>query len=165
MVSSAVNLVANYIFSKLWIFKKVREQGETAVKREEIVQAERELDAVLELIQESEEISGRDDIKEERMKERNRIQEAEAEESLTRINMEDTADMLQYEACRELKRCRDVHILRPGDSLLAAFFVPVLVLVVIFCTERLFSLLGKNVFCVRICTISMRRFSLNFSIS
>lgn len=66
------------------------------------------------------------------MKERNRIQEAEAEESLTRINMEDTADMLQYEACRELKRCRDVHILRPGDSLLAAFFVPVLVLVVIF---------------------------------
>ena len=87
------------------------------MKREEIVQAERELDAVLELIQESEEISGRDDIKEERMKERNRIQEAEAEESLTRINMEDTADMLQYEACRELKRCRDVHILRPGDSL------------------------------------------------
>ena len=96
------------------------------MKREEIVQAERELDAVLELIQESEGISGRDDIKEERMKERNRIQEAEAEESLTRINMEDTADMLQYEACRELKRCRDVHILRPGDSLLAAFFVPVL---------------------------------------
>ena len=44
-------------------FKKVREQGETAVKREEIVQAERELDAVLELIQESEGISGRDDIK------------------------------------------------------------------------------------------------------
>jgi len=65
------------------------------VKREEIVQAERELDAVLELIQESEGISGRDDIKEERMKERNRIQEAEVEESLTRINMEDTADMLQ----------------------------------------------------------------------
>ncbi len=43
------------------------------MKREEIVQAERELDAVLELIQESEGISGRDDIKEERMKERNRI--------------------------------------------------------------------------------------------
>ena len=78
------------------------------MKREEIVQAERELDAVLELIQESEGISGRDDIKEERMKERNRIQEAEVEESLTRINMEDTADMLQYEACRELKRCWDV---------------------------------------------------------
>jgi uncharacterized membrane protein YfhO len=92
----------------------------------------------LELIQESEEISGRDDIKEERMKERNRIQEAEAEESLTRINMEDTADMLQYEACRELKRCRDVHILRPGDSLLAAFFVPVLVLVVIFAQRGIF---------------------------
>ena len=108
------------------------------MKREEIVQAERELDAVLELIQESEEISGRDDIKEERMKERNRIQEAEAEESLTRINMEDTADMLQYEACRELKRCRDVHILRPGDSLLAAFFVPVLVLVVIFAQRGIF---------------------------
>jgi uncharacterized membrane protein YfhO len=108
------------------------------VKREEIVQAERELDAVLELIQESEGISGRDDIKEERMKERNRIQEAEAEESLTRINMEDTADMLQYEACRELKRCRDVHILRPGDSLLAAFFVPVLVLVVIFAQRGIF---------------------------
>lgn len=53
------------------------------MKREEIVQAERELDAVLELIQESEGISGRDDIKEERMKERNRIQEAEVEESLT----------------------------------------------------------------------------------
>ena len=35
------------------------------MKREEIVQAERELDAVLELIQESEGISGRDDIKEE----------------------------------------------------------------------------------------------------
>ena len=108
------------------------------MKREVIVQAERELDAVLELIQESEEISGRDDIKEERMKERNRIQEAEAEESLTRINMEDTADMLQYEACRELKRCRDVHILRPGDSLLAAFFVPVLVLVVIFAQRGIF---------------------------
>ena len=108
------------------------------MKREEIVQAERELDAVLELIQESEEISGRDDIKEERMKERNRIQEAEVEESLTRINMEDTADMLQYEACRELKRCRDVHILRPGDSLLAAFFVPVLVLVVIFAQRGIF---------------------------
>ena len=108
------------------------------MKREEIVQAERELDAVLELIQESEGISGRDDIKEERMKERNRIQEAEAEESLTRINMEDTADMLQYEACRELKRCRDVHILRPGDSLLAAFFVPVLVLVVIFAQRGIF---------------------------
>jgi uncharacterized membrane protein YfhO len=108
------------------------------VKREVIVQAERELDAVLELIQESEGISGRDDIKEERMKERNRIQEAEAEESLTRINMEDTADMLQYEACRELKRCRDVHILRPGDSLLAAFFVPVLVLVVIFAQRGIF---------------------------
>jgi uncharacterized membrane protein YfhO len=108
------------------------------VKREEIVQAERELDAVLELIQESEGISGRDDIKEERMKERNRIQEAEVEESLTRINMEDTADMLQYEACRELKRCRDVHILRPGDSLLAAFFVPVLVLVVIFAQRGIF---------------------------
>ena len=92
----------------------------------------------MELIQESEEISGRDDIKEERMKERNRIQEAEAEESLTRINMEDTADMLQYEACRELKRCRDVHILRPGDSLLAAFFVPVLVLVVIFAQRGIF---------------------------
>lgn len=72
------------------------------------------------------------------MKERNRIQEAEAEESLTRINMEDTADMLQYEACRELKRCRDVHILRPGDSLLAAFFVPVLVLVVIFAQRGIF---------------------------
>lgn len=108
------------------------------MKREEIVQAERELDAVLELIQESEGISGRDDIKEERMKERNRIQEAEAEESLTRINMEDTADMLQYETCRELKRCRDVHILRPGDSLLAAFFVPVLVLVVIFAQRGIF---------------------------
>jgi len=108
------------------------------VKREVIVQAERELDAVLELIQESEGISGRDDIKEERMKERNRIQEAEVEESLTRINMEDTADMLQYEACRELKRCRDVHILRPGDSLLAAFFVPVLVLVVIFAQRGIF---------------------------
>ena len=108
------------------------------MKREEIVQAERELDAVLELIQESEGISGRDDIKEERMKERNRIQEAEAEESLTRINMEDTAAMLQYEACRELKRCRDVHILRPGDSLLAAFFVPVLVLVVIFAQRGIF---------------------------
>lgn len=108
------------------------------MKREEIVQAERELDAVLELIQESEGISGRDDIKEERMKERNRIQEAEAEESLTRINMEDTADMLQYEACRELKRCRDVHILRPGDSLLVAFFVPVLVLVVIFAQRGIF---------------------------
>ena len=108
------------------------------MKREEIVQAERELDAVLELIQESEGISGRDDIKEERMKERNRIQEAEAEESLTRINMEDTADMLQYEACRELKRCRDVHILRPGDSLLAAFFVSVLVLVVIFAQRGIF---------------------------
>ena len=108
------------------------------MKREEIVQAERELDAVLELIQESEGISGRDDIKEERMKERNRIQEAEVEESLTRINMEDTADMLQYEACRELKRCRDVHILRPGDSLLAAFFVPVLVLVVIFAQRGIF---------------------------
>ncbi len=108
------------------------------MKREVIVQAERELDAVLELIQESEEISGRDDIKEERMKERNRIQEAEVEESLTRINMEDTADMLQYEACRELKRCRDVHILRPGDSLLAAFFVPVLVLVVIFAQRGIF---------------------------
>ena len=108
------------------------------MKREEIVQAERELDAVLELIQGSEGISGRDDIKEERMKERNRIQEAEAEESLTRINMEDTADMLQYEACRELKRCRDVHILRPGDSLLAAFFVPVLVLVVIFAQRGIF---------------------------
>ena len=92
----------------------------------------------MELIQESEEISGRDDIKEERMKERNRIQEAEAEESLTRINMEDTADMLQYEACRELKRCRDVRILRPGDSLLAAFFVPVLVLVVIFAQRGIF---------------------------
>ena len=92
----------------------------------------------MELIQESEEISGRDDIKEERMKERNRIQEAEVEESLTRINMEDTADMLQYEACRELKRCRDVHILRPGDSLLAAFFVPVLVLVVIFAQRGIF---------------------------
>ena len=92
----------------------------------------------MELIQESEEISGRDDIKEERMKERNRIQEAEAEESLTRINMEDTADMLQYEARRELKRCRDVHILRPGDSLLAAFFVPVLVLVVIFAQRGIF---------------------------
>ena len=92
----------------------------------------------MELIQESEEISGRDDIKEERMKERNRIQEAEAEENLTRINMEDTADMLQYEACRELKRCRDVHILRPGDSLLAAFFVPVLVLVVIFAQRGIF---------------------------
>ena len=72
------------------------------------------------------------------MKERNRIQEAEVEESLTRINMEDTADMLQYEACRELKRCRDVHILRPGDSLLAAFFVPVLVLVVIFAQRGIF---------------------------
>ena len=108
------------------------------MKREEIVQAERELDAVLELIQESEGISGRDDIKEERMKERNRIQEAEVEESLTRINMEDTADMLQYEACRELKRCRDVHILRPGDSLLVAFFVPVLVLVVIFAQRGIF---------------------------
>lgn len=108
------------------------------MKREEVVQAERELDAVLELIQESEGISGRDDIKEERMKERNRIQEAEVEESLTRINMEDTADMLQYEACRELKRCRDVHILRPGDSLLAAFFVPVLVLVVIFAQRGIF---------------------------
>ena len=108
------------------------------MKREVIVQAERELDAVLELILESEGISGRDDIKEERMKERNRIQEAEAEESLTRINMEDTADMLQYEACRELKRCRDVHILRPGDSLLAAFFVPVLVLVVIFAQRGIF---------------------------
>ncbi len=108
------------------------------MKREEIVQAERELDAVLELIQESEGISGRDDIKEERMKERNRIQEAEVEESLTRINMEDTADMLQYEACWELKRCRDVHILRPGDSLLAAFFVPVLVLVVIFAQRGIF---------------------------
>lgn len=72
------------------------------------------------------------------MKERNRIQEAEAEESLTRINMEDTADMLQYEACRELKRCRDVHNLRPGDSLLAAFFVPVLVLVVIFAQRGIF---------------------------
>lgn len=108
------------------------------MKREEIVQAERELDAVLELIQESEGISGRDDIKEERMKERNRIQEAEVEESLTRINMEDTADMLQYEACRELKCCRDVHILRPGDSLLAAFFVPVLVLVVIFAQRGIF---------------------------
>ena len=108
------------------------------MKREEIVQAERELDAVLELIQESEGISGRDDIKEERMKERNRIQEAEAEESLTRINMEDTADMLQYEACRESKSCRDVHILRPGDSLLAAFFVPVLVLVVIFAQRGIF---------------------------
>ena len=108
------------------------------MKREEIVQAERELDAVLELIQESEGISGRDDIKEERMKERNRIQEAEVEESLTRINMEDTADMLQYEACRELKRCRDVHNLRPGDSLLAAFFVPVLVLVVIFAQRGIF---------------------------
>ena len=92
----------------------------------------------MELIQESEGISGRDDIKEERMKERNRIQEAEAEENLTRINMEDTADMLQYEACRELKRCRDVHILRPGDSLLAAFFVPVLVLVVIFAQRGIF---------------------------
>lgn len=92
----------------------------------------------MELIQESEGISGRDDIKEERMKERNRIQEAEVEESLTRINMEDTADMLQYEACRELKRCRDVHILRPGDSLLAAFFVPVLVLVVIFAQRGIF---------------------------
>lgn len=108
------------------------------MKREVIVQAERELDAVLELIQESEGISGRDDIKEERMKERNRIQEAEVEESLTRINMEDTADMLQYEACRELKRCRDVHILRPGDSLLAAFFVPVLVLVIIFAQRGIF---------------------------
>ena len=108
------------------------------MKREEIVQAERELDAVLELIQESEGISGRDDIKEERMKERNRIQEAEAEESLTRINMEDTADMLQYEACWESKSCRDVHILRPGDSLLAAFFVPVLVLVVIFAQRGIF---------------------------
>ena len=52
--------------------------------------------------------------------------------------MEDTADMLQYEACRELKRCRDVHILRPGDSLLAAFFVPVLVLVVIFAQRGIF---------------------------
>lgn len=127
------------------------------MKREEIVQAERELDAVLELIQESEGISGRDDIKEERMKERNRIQEAEAEESLTRINMEDTADMLQYEACRELKRCRDVHILRPGDSLLAAFLFRCLFWWLSLHRE-VFSLLGKNVFCVRICTISMRRF-------
>ena len=135
------------------------------MKREVIVQAERELDAVLELIQESEGISGRDDIKEERMKERNRIQEAEAEESLTRINMEDTADMLQYEACRELKRCRDVHILRPGDSLLAAFFCSRCLFWWLSLHREVFSLLGKNVFCVRICTISMRRFSLNFSIS
>ena len=113
------------------------------MKREEIVQAERELDAVLELIQESEGISGRDDIKEERMKERNRIQEAEAEESLTRINMEDTADMLQYEACRELKRCRDVHILRPGDSLLAAFFCSGACFGGYLCTERYFPFWGR----------------------
>ena len=98
------------------------------------------------------------------MKERNRIQEAEVEESLTRINMEDTADMLQYEACRELKiAAGNVHILRPGDSLLAAFF----------CSGACFWWLslhrevvlpfwGRMIFCVRICTISMRRFFSEF---
>ena len=127
------------------------------MKREEIVQAERELDAVLELIQESEEISGRDDIKEERMKERNRIQEAEAEESLTRINMEDTADMLQYEAWTFISCVRVI-----------AFWLLFLFRCLFWWLSlhrEVFSLLGKNVFCVRICTISMRRFSLNFSIS
>ncbi len=51
---SVINMVANYVFSKLWIFKK--EIGTAvgkvnAVSREEIEQVEKELDAVLEMVQ------------------------------------------------------------------------------------------------------------------
>lgn len=108
------------------------------MKREEIVQAERELDAALDLFQHPEEISGRDGIKEERMKERDRIHEAEAEECLTCINIENMADMPPDEEKRGFKVRRDFHILRPGDSLLAAFFIPVFVLLIIFAQRGIF---------------------------
>ncbi len=74
------------------------------MKREEIAQVERELDAVLELIQEPEDTPGINDIKEELMKDQN----------------------------------REIHILRSGDSLLAAFFIPVLVMAVIFAQRGIF---------------------------
>lgn len=89
------------------------------MKREEIAQVERELDAVLELIQEPEDTSGSNDIKEEFMKEQNRIPEAGTE-------------------IRESKSRREFHILRSGDSLLAAFFIPVFVMVVIFAQRGIF---------------------------
>lgn len=58
LTTSVVNMVANYVFSKLWIFKRSNIGDDraaagkgNAVSREEIEQVEKELDAVLEMVQ------------------------------------------------------------------------------------------------------------------
>ena len=48
-------------------------------------------------------------------------------------------------------------VFRPSDDLLAAFFLPVVILILIFAYRGIFPL-GRKASCGRICTTSMRRF-------
>ena len=57
-----------------------------------------------------------------------------------------------------------LHILKPSDGLLAAFFVPVIVMIIVF-AQREFSPSARRVFCGRTCTTSTPRFSPNSSTS
>ncbi len=52
---------------------------------------------------------------------------------------------------------RGLRLLKPSDGLVAAFFVPVVAMIIIFAREVSFHL-GKSVFSGPICTISMPRF-------
>ena len=54
-------------------------------------------------------------------------------------------------------------VFRPSDDLLAAFFLPVVILILIFAYRGIFPF-GQESF-LRICTTSMRRFSRNSGIS
>ncbi len=50
--SSVLNMVLNYVFSKLWIFRiSLNREKVTVMEREEIEQVEQELDAILKLVQ------------------------------------------------------------------------------------------------------------------
>ena len=55
-------------------------------------------------------------------------------------------------------------LIRPGDGLVIAFFVPVVIMIIIFIQRGIFPF-GEESFYGRTCTISMRRSSRNSSIS
>lgn len=126
--------------------KRNQRKGEL-VRIDEIAQVERELDAVLELVQEPDQRQEAGDAKEEPMRERDWISTTEEINEADRIEqgMEDEAwdeDEVFTETAVSSeggqKKRRDFAILRPGDSLTAAFFIPVLVLVVIFAQRGIF---------------------------
>ncbi len=114
------------------------------MEREEIEQVERELDAILEIVQESAKTGKTAGTKEEGMTdETNEVTPGEAaerpkEDELDPARMEESAGQVeepreQWEGDRQR-----VRILRPSDCYLAAFFVPIMVMIVLFAQRGIF---------------------------